>query len=481
MEILNLFRVGILFGLVFWALPLFASRLGDKWKNDWQQLSGIVFIRTALFFQIVVPVLSQWRLCLPGIMAALYIGWLLVNAGLSYRFRWMYHASEWKARWAGILGRMEGQSGRRQARSGSLSPQTAISLILIAFICLQTASFPIANLRFLTQDSYTRALSIETLLQGHSWSYEGSIPMLVPIAFWSGLDAATVIRLSGPVLLLALLLASWRCLLVFGGSWRSAFFAISLFWMSSRWFQLMPGEENAKQDLAALFLLMAISHVRSSIGYAACSLLLVAMVNPSLDAGFLCLLISLLVGLAMDKFLKAIPVQMARPASGLLLLGVGLPAVIGAGPRVAAEPLQYESAARAVYEIAAQFPRNQWSIISPGNELAQIYGRGWHVQLSDFTRLHSVERVSRPDFEFAYPTEHIFVFVEKRPLPVKAMAVTSKGDEAAYNYGTKSGRSSIEYVAADLMSAYVRSHKNVSVFGEDDDLVVYHIQPKQRH
>ncbi len=479
MEILNLFRVGILFGLVFWLLPLFASRLGEKWKADWQQLSGTVFIRTALFFQIAVVVLSQWRLCLPGIMGALYLGWLFVNAGLSYRFRWMYHASEWKLRWAGILGRMEGQSGQSRTRSSSLSPQTALAAILIAFICLQTASFPVANLRFLTQDSYNRALSIETLLQGHSWSYEGSVPMLMPIAFWSGLDAATVIRLSGPILLLALLLVSWRCLQVFGGSWRSAFFAISLFWMASRWFQLMPGEENAKQDLAALFLLMAIAHLRSSVGYAACSLLLVAMVNPSLDASFLCLLVSLLVGLAMDKILKVIPVQMARPASALLLLGVGLQAVIGAGPRVVAEPLQYESAARAVYEIAAKFPRNQWSIISPGNELAQIYGRGWHVQLSEFTRLHSVAKVSNPDFQFAYPTEHIFVFVEKRPLPVSAMAVTSKGDEAAYNYGTKSGRASIEYVAAELMSAYIQSHQNVSVFGEDDDLVVYHIQPKR--
>ncbi len=479
MEILNLFRVAVLFGLVFWVLPLFASRLGDKWKSDWQQLSGIVFIRTALFFQIAVVVLGHWRLCLPGIMAALYIGWLFINAGLSYRFRWMYHASEWKARWAGVLGRLEVQPKERQARSCYLSPQTAMAVILIAFICLKTASFPIANLRFLTQDSYNRALSIETLLQGHSWSYEGSVPLLMPVAFWSGLDAATVIRLTGPVLLLALLLASWRCLQVFGGSWRSAFFSISLFWLTSRWFQLMPGEENAKQDLAALFLLMAIAQVRSSVGYAACSLLLVAMVNPSLDAGFLCLLVSLLVGLAMDKILKVMPVQVARPASALLLLGVGLPTVIGAGPRTAAEPLQYESAARAVYEIAAQFPRNQWSIVSPGHELAQIYGRGWHVQLSDFTRLHSVERVSRPDFEFVYPTEHIFVFVEKRPLPVSAMAVTSKGDEAAYNYGTKSGRASIEYLAAELMAAYVRSHKNVSVFGEDDDLVVYHIQPKR--
>lgn len=478
MEILNLFRVGTILALVYLVLPLYVTRFGGKYKTGWLNLVGPVFLRTALFVQISVIALGQWRLCLPGTMGALYFFWILANTWHSYHSRWMYQSIEWKYRWSRILKRLEPKTGKGPVRVTSISPQSAIAYVLISFIFLQTAGFPVANLRFLTQESYGRALSIGTLLQGSTWTYEGSIPLLIPAAFWTGLDAATVVRLSGPILLLALLFACWHCVKSFGGSWRSAFFAISIFWIASRWFQLNPGEENTARDLAALFLLLAISHLRTSYGYAAISLLLVVMVNPQLDAAYLCPVLAVFAGLAMEKLLVSMPTFLSRPATTGLLLAAGLPAVIGAGPRFATEPLQYESAARAVYEIAAQFPRNQWTIVSPGNELAQIYGRGWHVQLSEFTRRHRLEQVSRSDFEFPYPTGHVFVFVEKKPLPVKAMAIYSNGDEAAYNYATQSGRIALEYQAAELMAAYVGTHpRNVSVFGEDDDLIVYHVQP----
>ena len=476
MELLDLIRVGLVLLVIYLVLPLYATRLGDKWKKDWKDLAAPVFIRTAFFFQISVIVLAQWKLCLPGLMAAIYLAWLLLNAVFSYRSRWIYDPLQWKLLWASMLGRFEGRTRQPVKRGSSISPKAVLTYVLIIFLVGRAAWFPLNNLRFFTQDSYNRALSLETLLQqAGSWTYDGGLPLLMPAAFWSGLDAASVIRLCSPIILLALFMAVWNTNRIFGGSWRSTFLAISLYWVSTGMLQLSLGIENASRDLSALFFLLAAASLKSSYSYAGCSLLIAMLVNPDPDASLLCLLLSVFLGLAMDKMLRSIPVAFAQPITALLVFATGFAAILAVEPKVAAEPLQYESAARAVYNIAASFPRNQWSIISPSSELAQIYGRGWHIQLADFTRDHSATEVKKAEFAFKYPTPHIFLFVEKKPLPAQAQAMAANGEEAAYLYGTKAGRISVEFQAAELMAAYLENHSNVEIFHEDEALVVYHI------
>ncbi len=480
MELFDLIRVALVLVVTYLVLPICASRVGDKWKQDWKDLAAPVFIRTAFFFQISVIVLAQWKLCLPGLMAAIYSVWLIVNAVLSYRARWIYDSLEWKLLWARMLGKLERKSGKSTKSRSSISPRAVLTYVLITFLVGRAAWFPLNNLRFFTQESYNRALSLETLLQGGSWAYDGSLPLLMPAAFWSGLDAASVIRLCSPIILLALFMAIWNTNRLFGGSWRSAFLAISLYWVSTGLLQLSVGVETASRDLAALFFLLAATSLKSSYSYAGCSLLIAILVNPEPDISLLCLLVSVFIGLAAEKILRSIPVALAQPVTAALVFSTGLAAILAVEPKVVAEPLQYESAARAVYDIAANFPRNQWSIVSPSSELAQIYGRGWHIQLADFTRQHTPAQVRRPKFEFKYPTPHVFIFVEKKPLPAQAQAVASNGEEAAYLYGTKAGRLSLEFQAAELMAAYLEGHSNVEVFHQDDELVVYHIQPNRQ-
>ena len=475
MELLDLIRVGLVLLITFLVLPLYATRAGDKWKQDWKDLATPVFIRTAFFFQISVIVLAQWKLCLPGLMAAVYFAWLILNAVFSYSSRWIYDPLQWKLLWARMLGRLERRTRQGAKRGSSISPKAVLTYVLIIFLVGRVAWFPLNNLRFFTQDSYNHALSLETLLQGGSWTYDGSLPLLMPAAFWSGLDAASVIRLCSPIILLALFMAVWNTNRMFGGSWRSTFLAISLYWVSTGMLQLSPGVENASRDLAALFFLLAAASLKTSYSYAGCSLLIGVLVNPNLDASLLCLLSSVFLGLAVDKMLRAIPLALAQPLTAVLVFATGLAAILAVEPKVAAEPLQYESAARAVYDIAAGFPRNQWSIISPSTELAQIYGRGWHIQLAGFTREHTPAQVRKAGFQFKYPTPHIFLFVEKKPLPVQAQSIASNGEEAAYLYGAKAGRISVEFQAAELMAAYLENHSNAEIFHEDDALVVYHI------
>ena len=480
MELLNLIRVGLVLASAFLLLPLYATRRGDKWKSDWKELAAPVFLRTALFFQFTVVLLNQWKLCLPGIMAAIYFLWLLANAALSYRARWIYDTQEWKLLWGRILRKLEGKGRKSVATRSAISPQAVLTYVLITFLVGRAAWFPLNNLRFFTQDSYSRALSLETLLAGGSWTYDGSLTLLMPAAFWSGLDAASVIRLSSPIILLALFLTIWNVNRTFGGSWRSTFFTITTYWVSTSWLQLSPGAENSSRDLASVFLLLAIASLRTSYGYASCAMLMALLISPQLDGSLLCLLLAMLIGLIADRILRNIPAGVAQPATAILLFAAGLSAIVAVEPRAEAVPLQYEASARSVYEIATTYPRNQWSIVSPSSELAQIYGRGWHIQLTDFVRDHSPVQSANPQFEFRYPTPHIFVFIEKKPLPNTAHALASNGVNTAYSYATKSGRIALEFEAAQIMAAYIKTHANVNVFHEDEELVVYHIEPKRR-
>ena len=51
-------------------------------------------------------------------------------------------------------------------------------------------------------------------------------------------------------------------------------------------------------------------------------------------------------------------------------------------------------------------------------------------------------------------------------------------DQAVLAYGTPLGRADTEFKLARVMAAYARTHDNVSVYFEDDNLAVYRISPK---
>jgi hypothetical protein len=152
------------------------------------------------------------------------------------------------------------------------------------------------------------------------------------------------------------------------------------------------------------------------------------------------------------------------------------------GDKAPNRPVEYETAARMCDVISGKFQRNQWLLISPFQELAYTYGQGWHLELSDFVSQFAPEQVAKPEFTFPYGALNVFIFVERRPLPVGAYpgrpgiwryAPTESREWSSYLYGDPVGRASLEYRAADLVAAYAQSHKGVSVFYEDEDLVVY--------
>jgi hypothetical protein len=101
--------------------------------------------------------------------------------------------------------------------------------------------------------------------------------------------------------------------------------------------------------------------------------------------------------------------------------------------------------ATTVTRIIREFPRNEWLVVSPMQEVALTYGHGWHMELWEFVDKYTVAQVSRPDFSFKFPVSDTFVFVEKQPLTSQTMA-------------------------SDL------SERNAEVFLEDPRLIVYRIR-----
>ena len=172
----------------------------------------------------------------------------------------------------------------------------------------------------------------------------------------------------------------------------------------------------------------------------------------------------------------------AAPLATALILVVVL---VWLAQRPPARVVQYESAARISTKIGDEFHRNEWLVVSPFQELAFTYGQGWHSELSEFVSEFTPSQVSRPTFSFPYDSPHVFFFVERRPLlagspslrrtAIWRYAPAESRDKAAFFYGDPQGRASLEYRAAELLNAYAQSHKNLSLFYEDDDLVVYHL------
>jgi hypothetical protein len=110
------------------------------------------------------------------------------------------------------------------------------------------------------------------------------------------------------------------------------------------------------------------------------------------------------------------------------------------------------------------------------------------VELTEYVSAFSVGQVSRPDFSFPYQVAHVFFFVERRPIrlgsrPGLQMATwryapAESKEWSSYLYGDPLGRASLEYRAAELLNSYGRIHNDLSLFYEDDDLVVYHLTKK---
>ena len=368
------------------------------------------FVHAAFFLQITAMVLGDWKLYLPGSAAALYLLWC-VAAFFMVRRRSRNSNPEAKSIIAGLIYWSENRQPLLEPRLAGLrgmfaSPVSTAVVLMAATVGLRGAWFALHNVRLLSLESYSRALSLHTLMRGDLWNHDASVALLAPLAWLSGLTPDTAIRFSGALtgaaLIAAMAFTGWRRLgQAAGAVTASAIFACLLIALN------FAAAEPTGAAWSAVFVILAAGLAGDEWGLAALSILTAALIH----LGFSPILLLAALALTLASFLPAIAGRTpAWAALAVLLTAIFLP------PNGATPEHQYESAARAAHRIAREFRTNDWIVVSPGLEVAQTYGRGWHVELADFVDRHSEAQVAKAGFQFPYRAQDLFIFVEKRVL-----------------------------------------------------------------
>jgi hypothetical protein len=137
--------------------------------------------------------------------------------------------------------------------------------------------------------------------------------------------------------------------------------------------------------------------------------------------------------------------------------------------------LEYDAAARKSVEISRLFPYQQWTVVAPIEQLAQVYGRGWYEDIAKFTTTYQ-NRVTNPSFRFPQQTA-LFVFVEKRPFtadqPEYPVPYSVLIDPTYRNYRSPSGRAQLMTATLKLCETYRQHHFDSRIYYENDRLRIY--------
>ena len=171
--------------------------------------------------------------------------------------------------------------------------------------------------------------------------------------------------------------------------------------------------------------------------------------------------------------------ETGRLAPLIVLLGV---AVIWARPHeLSGQYLEYEAAARETAEIAHRFPRQQWAVAAPVEQLPETHGLGAYDDLAEFVQEYEPV-ASDPRFRFKDMPANLFVYVEKKPFQIfthepASVSFSVLADVTYSHYRSPGGRASLEVAALRLCENYRQSHPGVDIFFENDDLRIYHIKP----
>jgi hypothetical protein len=142
--------------------------------------------------------------------------------------------------------------------------------------------------------------------------------------------------------------------------------------------------------------------------------------------------------------------------------------------------LEYDAAARKAVEIGNLFPRHQWTLVAPIEQLAQVYGRGWYEDAAVFTAKYQ-DLVADPSFYFPHPTP-LLIFTEKRPFiaqkPEYPVPYSVLIDPTHRHYRSASGRTQLEHSLLRLCETYRRHHPHLyRIYYENDRLRIYQFLP----
>lgn len=140
--------------------------------------------------------------------------------------------------------------------------------------------------------------------------------------------------------------------------------------------------------------------------------------------------------------------------------------------------LEYDITARKTLEISEQYPKKQWLIVAPVEQLASSYGKGWYQDLAEFVEKNQ-EKAANPDF-YLSSTLETFIFVEKKPFMVfdsepLLVPFATLTDPTYRYYRSLAGRASLEQQALILCETYRKLHPETKIYYEDEVLRIYYL------
>ena len=473
-------RVALVFAAFYIALPAWAR--GARRAENSALAVGESFVRLCFFLQLGVLLLGVIRLALPGAVLFLYFAW--VAAALIRRRLDLARPETWKQFAVRLLTRPGGMRLNAAPFNRRISAAAVLWMLVPgAFLCAR-AWFPVHNLRFTDPDAYARALSLAVLSGGENWQMDLSVPLLVPLLILSAATATAVIAFAGAAFTGVFACAAGLLAWAHSRSRSAAFTAAGLAAALPLWRGGAGGGEAGRPEMAAAFGLLALALAPGSRIAGFLSAVLAASISlsflPALGAGVACALL----GTAASRIAWRLPerlrpvMQAAAAAAFIAIICFRFPAGRPDGP------FQYEAAARLCHRLAAHLPRNSWLVVSPFHELPYAYGRGWHMELTEFVSAFSVKQVADPAFRFPYPVRDVYFFVEREPLwPVTPAVertrwaridVLNSLDPAVRAYSTPLGRTAVEFEAAERLAAYAASHHDLETVFSDGRLSVYH-------
>ena len=130
-----------------------------------------------------------------------------------------------------------------------------------------------------------------------------------------------------------------------------------------------------------------------------------------------------------------------------------------------ASKAEYDAVALKIYDIKEERLAYTWTIIGAGEVLPHILGRGWYLNGDYFLQHYSPEtyHYDPKQPELYVPTEHVYIVVEKN---VYAAPFTATGLRE---------RAAMEQALWDWCRTFEQLRDNMTVYYQDNDIVIYHI------
>ena len=119
----------------------------------------------------------------------------------------------------------------------------------------------------------------------------------------------------------------------------------------------------------------------------------------------------------------------------------------------------YGTTAYAVLRISQRLEPFTWTLVSYGQEYPMVFGRGFHLNASDF-----VEQFDPTEGKLRVPTPHVFIAVEKNPHRFEID-----------NWSKRFGRAAVEERLQTWCTVYAMTHRNIRVWLDDENVRIYEI------